>query len=815
MHKTLGLCLLLAGLAWGQDKPPELKSYKSVIGSEAKTEKGIFSVHRVGEKLYFEIPKAALNRDFLLVTQVARSKAYVGYGGDPIDQRVVRWVRRDNRVMLEGVDYTLWAEPGQNIHRGVQAANANSILFAFNVESEGPGDSVVIEVSKMYLSDSVELSPKYFVGGRSLERDRCYLETTRAYPENIEVESTLTVSKPKDGGAGPGMQPGTATVRMHYSMVLLPAQPMRPRLKDLRVGYFSVQQYDYGKSDHNVKAREYIRRWRLEKKDPAAALSEPVKPITFYIDPATPKQWVPYIRKGVEAWRPAFEEAGFQNAIVAKDAPGTDWSAEDARYSTIRWLPSPIKNAYGPTVCDPRSGEILEADIHMFHNILDLLRSWYLVQAGPLDPRCRSLPLADELMGELLAMVVTHEVGHSLGLPHNMKASSQYPVEKIRNPQWAKTMGHTPTLMDYSRFNYVAQPEDKIDPADLLPKVGPYDKFAIMWGYKPIPGARTAEAEKDTLDKWARQQDKTAWLRFSTPGSERFDPGDQTEAVGDADPVAATRLGMKNLQRVSRMLVNSTSHYGEPYEDLRQMWDAMLVQYLIEMNHVAQLVGGVYTRQKHAGQNGPLYTVVPATKQKEAVQFLLHNAFDAPAWLEPGQVVQRLAPTGGSRRVHWVQSSLLASLLQSSRLERLAEQAQQSPHAYSAAMLLEDLRTGLFAELYRPGKVTIAPLRRQLQGRWVDIMTDLNRHSGEVPGLAHYELRQTLQDLRLHRKKGGDVAVQAHMDKLQDTIVRQLDPHALATAPRPVHNLYIPHEHADHNNCWNSLPDLDTLIGQP
>jgi hypothetical protein len=346
---------------------------------------------------------------------------------------------------------------------------------------------------------------------------------------------------------------------------------MMPRLFDERVGYFTQGLTDYGTDEHRSVETRYIVRYRLDKKDPNAALSEPVKPIVYYVDPATPKKWVPFIKKGIEDWQPAFEAAGFKNAIIAKEAPANDpdWSPEDVRNSVIRWLPSTTENASGPNVHDPRTGEILESDIQFYHNVQNLAKNWYFVQVGPLDPRAQNLPLPDDLMGELMRYVVAHEVGHTLGFQHNMKASSTYTIAQVRDPKWVKEMGHTPTLMDYSRFNYVAQPEDKIDPADLIPKIGPYDKWATHWGYAPIPSAKTPDQEKATLDKWAREQDEKPYLRFSTEGQGGVDPGDNTEAVGDGNAVEATRLGMKNLARVSEMLLKATSSkVGDPRRGL-------------------------------------------------------------------------------------------------------------------------------------------------------------------------------------------------------------------------------------------------------
>jgi hypothetical protein len=568
--------------------------------------------------------------------------------------------------------------------------------------------------------------------------------------------------------------------------VLLPEKPMQPRLFDDRVGYFSTTKIDYGKDEHRAPQRRYITRWRLEKKDPNAALSEPIKPIVYYIDPATPARWIPYLKKGVESWQPAFEAAGFKNAVIAKDAPtpeqDPDWSPEDARYSVIRWLPSTIENASGPHIHDPRSGEILETDIQFYHNVMNLSRNWYFVQVGPLDPRAKTLPLPDDLMGKLVEYVAAHEVGHTLGFQHNMKASSMYPAAKVRDAKWVKENGHTPTLMDYSRFNYVAQPEDKIAVEDLIPKIGPYDKWATMWGYKPIPGATTPEAEKKTLDEWARQQDATPWLRFSTEGSLGSDPGELTEAVGDEDAVASTTLGMKNLERVAAMLVPATTtRAGEPFSDLEEVYGRLLGQWALEMNHVSAIVGGYNSQQKHIGQAGVRFQLIPRPRQEAAVKFLVDNAFKAPQWALNPQILRRIEPVGVLDRIEASQTRVLNSLLSSPRVLRLVEQeAVDGPAAYAPLDFLADVRRGVWSEIYGGAPTAIDAYRRNLQRAYVETLSGrvngAQAQADDVRAFFRGELKTLDTDLGTALGRQLDRATSLHLQDVRTQIARALDP---------------------------------------
>ena len=779
--------------------PAEPRPYERVITKEARSDEGIFTVHRIGDRLFYEIPKAMLDKEFLWVSQIARTTLGAGWGGQAAGNRIVRWERRGNRVFLRNVAFDVVADSTQPIAQAVKAANNDSILMAFNIEAFGKDESPVIEVTRLFTTEVPEFSGRARVRSRQFDANRSFLERAVSFPENIEVEATHTYTTPIDlqnqqqGPPNPqaaqnAVRPGSATVVMHYSMVRLPEKPMTPRLFDPRVGYFSATQMDYGRDEHRAPQRRYITRWRLEKRDPNADLSEPVKPIVYYVDPATPTKWVPYIKKGIEAWQPAFEAAGFKNAIIAKDAPSAkedpDWSPEDARYSVVRWLPSTTENASGPHIRDPRTGEILEADIQFYHNVMNLARDWYFVQVGPLDPRAATLPLPDDLMGRLIEYVAAHEVGHTLGFQHNMKASSMYPAEKVRDKEWVKKMGHTPTLMDYSRFNYVAQPEDAIPPADLIPKIGPYDAWATMWGYKPIAGARTPDDEKKTLDQWARQQDASPWLRFSTEGSNGADPGELTEAVGDADAVKSTTLGLKNLERVSNMLLTATKKDGEAFDDLEELYGRMLGQWALEMNHVAAIVGGFETVQRHWGQEGLRFAPIKAARQAEAVLFLNTNAFQTPAFFVKPEILRRIEPTGALDRIKGSQMRVLNQLTSNARIARLIEQeAIDGATAYKPTTFFADLRRGIWREL-DAAAVKVDPFRRNTQRAYLEVMGEkLNGRTAptdDTRGLVRAELRAVDAAARAAIAKAADRSTRVHLEDVRDQIAKILDPKFVA-----------------------------------
>ena len=573
---------------------------------------------------------------------------------------------------------------------------------------------------------------------------------------------------------------------------------------DDRIGIYSRGPVDFGANEDHAVQRRYIARWRLECSDSVVhengrTLCLPKRQIVYYVDPATPDKWKPWIKKGIEAWQPAFETAGFKDAIVAKDPPANDpdWSSEDIRHTVIRWMPSTTENAYSDGTRDIRTGEVLNGSVRVFHNIMNITRDWYLTQVAPLDPRVQQPQFPDSLMGRLLEYIVSHEVGHTIGLYHNHKASSLYPADSVRSATWVHRMGHTPSVMDYSRFNYVAQPEDHIALEDLIPRIGPADVYTIHWGYAPIPGATTPEQERPTLDAWAREQDTIPWLRFGhqtevATGGANVDSGDETEAVGDADPVKSTGFGLRNIRRTVPLLLPMTTRPTEDNSQLAELYTRLINQWRTELMHVVNVVGGAQVQTKYGSQPGPVYTPNSRARQAAAVRFLSENAFRTPTYLLDTAITGRLDATGSMDRISTAQTQLLSALLLDARLDRLRDYAAANPsQAYAPGEMLRDVRHGVWTEL-ADHSVRISAERRALQlaylarleSRVAPRPTEPARGAQPAPipldpdlvSLLRGELVDLRGDIDSALPRAADRETRLHLLAARASIARALDP---------------------------------------
>ncbi|SEL68467.1 zinc-dependent metalloprotease [Parapedobacter koreensis] len=726
------------------------KKFEDFIKSNAEIDSGLFNIYVQEDKHYFELPDSVFDRDILVVTRISKGAAGLragmsGYAGDQINRNVIRFDKGpNNRVLLRKISFAERADSTQDMYQALLNSSLQPIVNSFDVVAFGKGNkSTVIDVTA-YISGDNDV---FFFDGRSktslrlgqFQADKSYVGTVHSYPQNTEIKTVKTYNlsppqgaggRPAGGGSG-GNTEGTATLELNTSILLLPKVPMRGRYFDNRVGYFAVGYTDFGANPQGVKRQSLITRWRLEPKEEdvekylRGELVEPKKQIVYYIDPATPEKWIPYLIAGVNDWQAAFEQAGFKNAIVGKRAPtpkeNPEWSLEDARYSAIVYKPSDIPNASGPNVNDPRSGEIIESHINWYHNVMYLLRNWYFVQASPNDGRARRLTFDDELMGQLIRFVSSHEVGHTLGLRHNFGSSSAYPVEKLRDPSWIKEHGHAASIMDYARFNYVAQPGDGISGADLYPRINHYDKWAIEWGYKLIPQAASATEELPILNQWitGKVTDPTYWFGTETNPD---DPRSQNEDLGD-DAILASSYGIKNLQRIVPNLVEWTKQPNQQYNDLGTMYGEVITQFGRYAGHVAKNIGGIYETPKTVEQAGDVYSTVPTDKQRRAANFLNKEVFATPKWL----ISQDVANKSGAdpmALIGRVQNATVDRIISTRTINNLLKaEAKLGTNTYRVTDLFNDLDKGIWSELAKGQAIDI--YRRNLQKHYVGSLADL------------------------------------------------------------------------------------------
>lgn len=751
-----------------------LKPYAQVITPKAKSSFGFLAVHKVDNNYFFEIPDSMLNRDILIVNRISkaptsRQKSRVGYPGDILGSKVIRFENKDNkRILVREYSYRERSENKDGMFQSVRNSNTQPIVANFGIETikkDSLTRNYVINVSVFLQKEnplfSFDADSKEYIGLLNMVGEGTYIDTLKAFPKNIEISTTVTYQSKKGMSNVGFLETGSPRIPLTYelnsSMVLLPEVPMKARLFDPRVGYFTVGYTDFDSNPQGIEYKKLITRWRLEPKDEAAYLRgelvEPKKPIIIYIDPATPKKWVPYLIQGVNDWQVAFEKAGFKNAIYALEAPTDDpsWSLEDARHSAIVYKPSDIPNASGPHINDPRTGEILETHINWYHNVMSLLRDWYMIQAGTIDEAARKMQLDDELMGQLIRFVSSHEVGHTLGLRHNFGSSHTVPVEKLRDKAWVEANGHTPSIMDYARFNYVAQPEDGITRAGIFPRIGIYDKWSIEWGYRWLPQFQTPEDEVAFSNQSIIEKLKTDVRYTFGTESDPNDPRNQSEDLGD-DSMLASLYGIKNLKRIVPQILTWSYEPNKSYAGAGEIYSGVVSQFNRYLGHVTKNVAGIYSNSITVEQTDEIAReFVPANIQKRAIAFLNEQLFTTPEWLIDRQLMEK-AKILPVNVICSLQSGVLARLINKNTLDKMSEnEILNGKKAYTSAQMFNDLKKVIWSNL---GQSDI--YKRNMQKAYVENLINLLDKKGnadknssgkrpaysEAPAIAHGQLTE-------------------------------------------------------------------------
>jgi hypothetical protein len=793
----------------GPVKKEGIKKFSDLIG-KVKGDNGLFNTYKVDGKYYFEIPDSLINREMLVVTRFVKTPAGLKsfgqqYGGEEVNDQVWKWERHDKQIFIRVPSYSVRADSTSDMYQSVKNSNLDAVLASFDIKGYNKDTTgVLVDVTDMYNGDVAAISLpdniKKLYKVTALDNTRSYIDTIKSFPINIETRTLKTfrsAESPTDNSNG------ALTFELNTSMLLLPKTPMKARLMDARVGFFGQRQTDYGTDAQKAEGTAYIHRWKLEPKDEAAyargELVEPKKQIVYYIDPATPKKWVPYLIAGINDWNKGFEAAGFKNAIVGKEAPTAkedpEFSTEDARYSVVRYFASDVQNAYGPHISDPRTGEILESHVGWYHNVMSLLHNWYFIQTAAVNPSVRMAQFSDKQMGELIRFVSSHEIGHTLGLPHNFGSSYAYPVDSLRSKAFTDKHGTAPSIMDYARFNYIAQPGDGV--THLYPQIGEYDLWAIKWGYSYFPGNKSPKQEKEALDVWTKQNAGNPLYYYGRQGTS-IDPRLQNEDLGN-NAMKASAYGIANLKRILPNLEKWSFQKGEDFDDVQTLYNEVIGQYNRYIGHVTMNIGGMNENFKTYDQTGPVYGFVSKGLQHDAVDFLNKQVFTTPYWLINNNELSRFDNGLVINRIKAVQVNALTNVINASRMARMFDnESKNGAKAYTVAELFTDLRGGVFGT----GKPD--QFKRNLQRGYIDnLKAMLNEDaSRSFPGASSIQLANSgftpiniaLSDIRPMVRaelskistifpKGGDALTMAHYADLRLRIKEALNP------TRPVVNV--------------------------
>ena len=712
------------------------------IASESNlVSRGMFNVYAQDGKYYFEIPVSLLQRDMLVVNKLQRvpfelNDAGVNRGTNYETQMIrFEWNKEEKKIRVRQSRPLPESPENDAITRSVRDNFISPLIADFKLEAcNADSTSVIIQINDIYDGSETSINNVFdnINLGTSAVKDLSRIMSIKAFPNNIVATSELT-TKVREG-----MSAVNVTVEVSSSLVLLPEKPMMGRLDDPKVGYFTKDLLYFSDSQQKTEEKKYITRWRLEPKPEnreaylRGELVEPEKPIVFYIENSTPYRWRKYIKQGIEDWQVAFERAGFKNAIIAKELPDSiAANADDINYSVVTYAASSKANAMGPSILDPRSGEILEADIMWWHNVISMVQEWITVQTGAIDPKARGTKLPDEMMGDAIRFVACHEVGHSLGLRHNMMGSWTFPTDSLRSKSFTDKMNSTASsIMDYARYNYVAQPGDGV--TAVSPHIGPYDIFAIEYGYRWY-GLPTPEAEKDVLYDFLNKHNGRLY-KYSEAQDPRsaVDPRAQNEDLGD-DPVRSSELGIANLKRIVPEIIKwtTTGEKGQTYEEASRLYYAVITQWNNYLYHVMANIGGIYIENTTVGDGVKTYTYVEKEKQEASLDFLLNEVLCYPRWLFDTDIsdytfLLRKNPTGvieyaPSQILKNTQGYIFWDLLSNDRLMRMLEnELKNGKKAFTVVEMMDKMHNSIFATTIKGGTPDV--MERNLQKGFLDAL---------------------------------------------------------------------------------------------